>query len=176
MKHAIAAGVAMAVLAGASMNAAAGAGLIAISDDAGGRVYELTREGVDVREFATRRRIAHVPLPDWVWVGRRYSCPPTITLAPNGDPVVTSNIVPFLWRIDRATLATTMHEPVLDADKGRDFGFVGMRWSAELRGYHAVTTSGAGWRIDPALASAQKLAAAPVASLGRSCNMASLGS
>ena len=157
------------------MNAAAGSGLIAISDDAGKRVYELTREGVDVRELASRRRIAHVPLPDWVWVGRRFSCPPTIALAPNGDPVVTSNVVPFLWRIDRATLATTMHEPVLDADKGRDFGFVGMRWSAELRGYHAVTTSGAGWRIDPSLASAQKLAAAPVASLGRNCSAASLG-
>jgi hypothetical protein len=154
----------------------AASGQVSISDDVRQRVYELTREGVDVREFETRRRIAHVPLPDWVWVGRRYSCPPTITLAPNGDPVVTSNVVPFLWRIDRATLATTMYEPVLDADKGRDFGFVGMRWSAELRGFHAVTTAGAAWRIDPALASAQKLAAAPVVSLGRSCNAASLGS
>jgi hypothetical protein len=154
----------------------AAAGPISISDDARQRVYELTRDGVDVREFATRRRIAHVPLPDWVWVGRRFSCPPTITLAPNGDPVVTSNVVPFLWRIDRASLATSVHEPVLDADKGRDFGFVGMRWSAELGAYHAVTSSGAGWRIDPSLASARKLAAAPVVSLGRGCNAASLGS
>lgn len=75
--------------------------LKSLADGAGKRTYVLVRDGVEVRDTGSRRKVAFVALPDWVWVGEKYSCPPAIALAPEGDILVTSNVVPVVWRVCR---------------------------------------------------------------------------
>jgi hypothetical protein len=143
--------------------------LKSLADGAGKRVYVLVRDGVEVRDAGSWRKVAFVTLADWVWVGEKYSCPPDIAFAPEGDILVTSNVIPAVWRIDRRTLATTVHKPVLEQDQGRDTGFIGMRWSRNLRAYAAVSGSGATWHVDSSLSRGRRMAGAPAGPLARPC-------
>src|SRR5204863_2390370 len=64
------------------------------------RLWVLTPEGVELYDAATRGKIAHISLPDWLWAGEPYSCAPDLALGPRGEALVSSNVVPKLWRID----------------------------------------------------------------------------
>ena len=87
-----------------------------------------------------------------------YGCPPDLALGPKGEAVVTSNIVPILWRIDPDTLAVSVHELVLDADNDKDVGFSGLRYSTEHGVFFAASdVHGSLWRIDPLLRKGQKV-------------------
>ena len=127
-------------------------------DAARGNLWALTAEGIELYEAATRRRVAQIALPDWLWVGEKYTCPPDLTIGPGGEAVISSNIVPTLWRIDPATLKASRHELVLDEDKGKDVGFTGLVYSAPQKAFFAVSAMhGSMWRIDPALQRAQSI-------------------
>src|SRR5579862_3276569 len=77
---------------------------------------------------------------------------------PGGEAVVSSNVVPTLWRIDPVTLAASEHELTLDDDSGKDIGFTGLVYSAQQGAYFAVSAfQGALWRIDPLLRRAQSI-------------------
>lgn len=128
-----------------------------VSDPERDRAYVLVRDGVDVLEASTRRKLARVTLPGWVWADEAYSAPPDIALAPQGDILVTSNVLPVLWRIDRRTLGSTVHPLALDQDRDKDVGFTRLRWSPGLRTFVAWTDSGARWHIDAALGKAWKV-------------------
>ena len=143
--------------------------LKSLADGARTRVYVLVRDGVDVLDAASRRKVAFVVLNDWVWVGEKYSCPPDIAFAPEGDIVVTSNVVPVVWRIDRRTLATTVHKVALERDQGRDIGFISIRWSRNLRTFIAVSSSGATWHVDASLAAGREMVRAPAGPGARPC-------
>jgi hypothetical protein len=121
------------------------------------RGWILTRAGVLVFDFKTRQTTAHVRLPEWVWAGEAFSCPPDLTLGPKGEALISSNVVPTLWRVDPVTLAVTRHQPVLDADTDKDVGFTGLAYSAEQGAFFAVSHFGALWRIDPLFRRAQKI-------------------
>ena len=121
------------------------------------RAYVLDRDGVDVIKLSTGHKLARVTLAGWVWVDEAYSAPPDVALGPQGEVIVTSNVLPVLWRIDRQTLGTTVHVLVLDQDRDKDVGFTRLRWSPGLRTFAAWTDSGARWHIDPALAKAWKI-------------------
>ena len=128
------------------------------------RGWFLTPTGVGVLDGRTGKRIAEVPLPDRQWAGEPYSCDPAIAVGPGGKVVVTSDVVPTLWRIDPVSLAVTTHRPVLDAEADRDAGFTGLVYSRADAAYFGVTYYGSLWRIDPLLRRAQKIALdAPVA-------------
>jgi hypothetical protein len=160
------------IMTGASTGAVAGQDsrvLKSLSDDARKRVYVLVHDGVDVLEPSTRRKVAHITLPGWIWVGEKYSCPPDIALAPEGDILVTSNVVPVIWRIEHQTLATTRHELALEQDTDRDIGFTRLRWSQNLRTFVATTDLGARWHIDHSLSNAQKVSNAPAGHAARPC-------
>ena len=81
-----------------------------------------------------------------------------------GEVVISSNIVPTLWRIDPETLAVSEHPLVLDADTDKDVGFSGVTYSAGHAAFFAVSgVHGSLWRIDPRLRRAQKVAlSAPI--------------
>ena len=143
--------------------------LKSLADGASKRVYVLVRDGVEVGDAGSRHKLAFVPLNDWVWVGEKYSCPPDIALAPEGDILVTSNVLPVVWRIDRRTLAIKAHKPVLEQDQGRDIGFIGIRWSRNLRAYVALSASGATWHLDPSLSRGRQVAGAIAGPLARPC-------
>ena len=119
-------------------------------DAARGRLWALTLDGVDLYDARTRQKVAHIDLPGWLWVGERYSCPPDLALGPKGEALISSNVVPTLWRIDPITLAVTNYELVLDDETGKDIGYTGLAYSADQGVFFAVSAlRGSLYRIDP---------------------------
>jgi len=126
-------------------------------DAASGRLWALTAEGVELHDAATRRRIAQIELPGWLWVGPQFASPPGLAIGPRGEAVISSNVVPTLWRIDPVTLVASKHELALDDDSGRDIGFSALKYSMQQGAYFASSSShGSTWRIDTLLRRAQR--------------------
>jgi len=125
-------------------------------DLARNRVWVLTPEGVFLFDLSRPERAA-VPLPGWVWAGAPYGCLPDLALGPRGEAVVTSNVLPTLWRIDPDSLAVSVHALALDADTDKDVGFTGLVYSPQHGAFFATSHAhGSLWRIDPQLKTAQK--------------------
>jgi len=72
-----------------------------------------------------------VPLPGWLYAGEPYGCAPDLALGPKGEALISSDVVPVLWRVDPETLAVTQHTPWLDADADKDIGFTALAFSRE---------------------------------------------
>ena len=99
-----------------------------------------------------------VTLPGWHWAGEPYACAPAVASGPQGEVLVSSNVLPVLWRIDPRTLAVTVHRLQLDADTDKDVGFSGLVYSQRNGAWFAVSEAhGTLWRIDPLLRRAQKV-------------------
>lgn len=99
-----------------------------------------------------------ITLPDWQWAAQPYACVPDIAWGPRGEVVVSSNVLPVLWKIDPETLRVSMHRLELDADADKDVGFSGLVYSERNGAYFAVSgLHGSLWRIDPLLRRAQKV-------------------
>lgn len=122
------------------------------------REWILTPRGVTVVDHKARRNPVLIDLPDWILADEAYLCPPDLALGPKGEAVVTSNIVPSLWRIDPISLRVTRHDLVLDAHLDKDAGITGLTYAPTLNAYFAVNEHGALWRIDPLLRRAQEIA------------------
>ena len=126
-------------------------------DAANGRIWWLTRDGVFVHDArAPQKRF--VPIPGWVSVDAAYACQAALALGPKGEALVTSNILPTVWKIDPETLAVSEYALVLDADQDKDMGFSGLVYSPEHAAYFAVSELGSLWRIDADLTNARKVA------------------
>lgn len=126
-------------------------------DSARNRIWVLTDHGVTLYDVRAPKAIA-ISLPEWVRVDKAYGCLPDLALGPKGEAVITSNVVPTLWKIHPETLAVTMHPLALDADTDKDVGFSGLAYSAEQGAFFAVSYAhGSLWRIDPQLARAEKI-------------------
>lgn len=126
-------------------------------DAARNRVWVLTEEGLALYDVKAPRRVA-LQLPQWVAAGKAFGCLPDVALGPGGEAVVTSNVLPTLWKIDPETLAVTVHPLALDADEDKDVGFSGLAYWPEEGAFFAVSYAhGSLWRIDPQLVRAQKV-------------------
>ena len=126
-------------------------------DPARNRVWYLTPEGVFLFDVSRPERVA-VPLPGWHWAGASYGCLPDLALGPRGEAVVTSNVLPTLWRIDPDSLAVSVHALALDADTDKDVGFTGLVFSPRHGAYFAASPAhGSRWRIDTLLKTARKI-------------------
>ena len=115
------------------------------------RAWQLTPDGVIAGK-------AVVPIPGWVRAHAPYACAPELAVGPKGEAVVTSNVVPTLWRVDPKTLAVSEHALALDADTDKDVGFTRIVYSPKHAAYFAVSQAhGSVWRIDTQLKRAQKI-------------------
>jgi hypothetical protein len=122
------------------------------------RVWWLTANGVSLSSTRSRERTP-VLIPGWTWVAEQWGCMPDLALGPRGEAVVTSNVLPVLWKVDPDTLAVTEHPLALDADLDKDVGFSGLTYSAEHDAYFAVSGAhGSLWRIDSELQRGEKIA------------------
>jgi hypothetical protein len=131
------------------------------ADEARGRIWVLTRSGVVIFEATSSRPIRRVPLPGWAWAGEPYGCLPGLALGPKGEVMVSSDVVPTLWRVDPETFKVSEHAIALDEDTDKDIGFAKLEYSVEENAYYGVSGSyGSVWRIDPLLGRAQKVAQA----------------
>jgi hypothetical protein len=125
-------------------------------DAARGRIWWLTGAGLVLQDRARRKPVT-LPLPGWHWAGAPYGCPPGLALGPKSEVIVTSDVLPKLWRVDPGTLAVTIHAVALDDRADRDVGFSTLSYSARHGAYYAVgSTPGSLWRIDPLLRRAQE--------------------
>ena len=126
---------------------------------AGSGTWSLGRDGVQV----TRPDGAQIiVLPDWHWASEGYTCPPALAVGPGGAAVVTSNVVPTLWKVDARTLRVTAHPLELDSDHEKDVGFSTLRYMPKEDVWIAFSAAqGSTWRIDAGLTRAQKLADDP---------------
>ena len=121
------------------------------------RAWVIDAGGLFLLEARKPRRA--IELPEWHWAGDTYACAPDIAIGPRGEVVVTSNVLPVLWKIDPDTLAVSVHRLQLDADHDKDVGFSGLAYSERNGAYFAVSElTGSLWRIDPLLRRAQKIA------------------
>jgi hypothetical protein len=120
------------------------------------QTWVLNVDGVYLQQAGKVR--VEIKLPEWQWAHEPYACPPAIAIGPRGEALVTSNVLPVLWKIDPASLAVTVHSLQLDADTDKDVGFSGLVYSARDNAYFAVSElHGTLWRIDPLLRRAQKI-------------------
>lgn len=121
------------------------------------RAWVIDAGGLFLEEARKPRRA--IKLADWQWAGEPYACAPDLAVGPRGEVVVTSNVLPVLWRIDPYTLAVTVHRLQLDADTDKDVGFSALVYSERDGAYFGVSAlHGSLWRIDPLLRRAQKIA------------------
>jgi hypothetical protein len=131
-------------------------------DAANGRIWWLTREGVYVHDAKKPQKLA-VPIPGWQWAGEPYGCLPALALGPNGEALVTSDVVPTVWKIDPDTLAVSVHVLAPDSDADKDVGYTALAYSSEHGAFFAVSgLHGSLWRIDSSLTRAEKVASAPM--------------
>src|SRR5258706_4618670 len=133
----------------AILTAAALAGLAGCESNAGPNLsYRLTREGVVIHAAGVSTVVA---LPGWLWVDAPY-CPPNLAVGPKGEVVITSNVVPTLWRVDPQTLSVTVHPLSLDIDSDKDVGFAAIVYSTEQTAFAAYSeVQRSIWKIDPQL-------------------------
>lgn len=90
-----------------------------------GRAWVIDGQGLFLEQTGKPRR--PVALPEWQWAGEPYACAPDVAIGPRGEAVVTSNVLPILWKIDPETLAVSRHGLQLDADSDKDVGFSNAR-------------------------------------------------
>ena len=127
-------------------------------DPARSRDWVLTADGVTVLDLDSRRKVAQIPLPGWIWAGAPRGCTPALALGPKGEVLVSSDVLPVPWRIDPDTLAVSKHDVRLDDDSGKDIGFSGLAYSAQRSAYIAVACGqGSVWRVDLSLEKAAQV-------------------
>lgn len=121
--------------------------------------WRLTREGVLLQRAG--KGATSILLPGWVWVDAPF-CPPDLAVGPNGEAVITSNVVPTLWKVDPETLAVSVHALALSADKDKDVGFSGLFYSREHGAFFAISdVQRSLWRIDARLTTGEKIGTSP---------------
>jgi hypothetical protein len=123
------------------------------------RVWLLTRQGVAVYDVKSPDRILRISIPGWKSGAESNGCLPDVTVGAKGEAVVSSDVLPVLWRIDPDTLAVTRHELRLDTARSKDVGFTVLRYAPRQRWYLAVDgLHGTIWRIDGDLKNAYLMA------------------
>ncbi len=119
-----------------------------VEDRARSRIWRLGDRGVYL-EAREQSQALHIPLPGRVIVDQTLTCPSAMTLSQEGAVVVTSNVIPTLWRINPDTFAVTSHPLTLTSHADREVGFTGIAFSTGHRAYFAVSSiHGTLWRID----------------------------
>jgi len=126
-----------------------------IQDASRNRTWVLEQDAVYLHEGGEKKRF---DLPGWIYAGESYACRPDMVIDPQGAAIVSSNVMPVLWRADPRQATATKHEPVLDADTDKDVGFTGLVYAPDQGVFFAVSaTYGTLWRIDPLLRRAQHI-------------------
>lgn len=133
------------------------------ADTQGNRRWVLNQDSLSVYDHVSRRRLRRLELPDWMLAGPLHACAPDMVLDSSGAAIVSSNVVPVVWRIDPQRFEITRIALTLNADSDKDIGFTALSFAADGTLIAAGTTVGSMWRIDLGSATATKLASYPPA-------------
>src|SRR5688572_29027902 len=116
------------------------------SDAARSRHWVLTLEGLRVYDTRTKALIREVALPGWSIA--RILCHPDLVLDRAAFALVSSNIEPRLWRIDRESFEVSVREIRLNEREKWDVGFGAMAFSAEGTLFATAYCGRTLWRVD----------------------------
>ena len=128
------------------------------ADEEHNRLWLLDGNAVSLYHNRSGKLVQRIVLPHWTFVGKRFACPPDLTVDTAGAVFVTSNVLPVLWRIDPERFEVTLLELKLDADQDKDVGFTGLAFAADGTLLAASAVHGSLWRIDVGASTAEKLA------------------
>jgi hypothetical protein len=126
-------------------------------DAARNQLWVLDGAAVDVFDVSERFHKRRIALPDWIRVDEPFSCAPELALEPSGVALVSSNVIPVLWRIDPETFAVRRHELALDVDADKDIGFTGLAFAEQGILLAVSGIQGSLWRVDLWSNKAQKI-------------------
>jgi hypothetical protein len=122
------------------------------------RRWVLELDAVTVYDNLNGRRLSRVILPDWVVAGPRDGCPPGLVIEASGSALISSNVLPVLWRVGLERFQVTRIDVELDSDTDKDVGFSGLSLASDGALLASGSTIPSQWRIDLARARATKLA------------------
>lgn len=89
-----------------------------------------------------------VVLAGWVNAYQPYAEPPGCVVEPGGTVLVSSNVVPDLWRVDPVTGAIDRVPIRLNDDAMREVGFTLLEIADAKTVKAKAAIGGAAWRID----------------------------
>lgn len=135
-----------------------------ILPDAGRNLmWILDQQGVAIHNNTSGRLVRRVALPGWIVAGSDFGCPPDLTLDSSGAAIVSSNVLPALWRIEPARFQVEKLELALDADQDKDVGFSELSFAPDGALVAVSSALGSLWRINLRASSAEKVSSfAPV--------------
>jgi hypothetical protein len=122
------------------------------------RRWVLELDALTVYDNLNGRRLRRIILPDWVVAGPRDGCPPGLVVEGPGSVLISSNVMPVLWRVGSERFELTRIEVELDSDTDKDVGFSNLSLASDGTLLASGSTVSAQWRIDLARARATKLA------------------
>ena len=127
------------------------------TDEKRQRTWVLSAEGLYLHDSSGAVELRRFALPGWIHVIRSQACPPDMTIDDAGAVLVSSNIVPRLWRVTPSAVEVTDLALEQPEDRGKDFGFTGLELMPRglLRAKSAIGESR--WTIDPVAGVASRL-------------------
>jgi hypothetical protein len=131
------------------------------ADTARGRLWVLDATGLALHDSINGRLLRRVELPGLFIAGSDNLCPPDLMVDAAGAVLVSSDVLPVIWRIDPQGLEVRRIELALDADDTKDVGFTGLSLASDGIVIAAGATFPSLWRIDLERAAASKVASYP---------------
>lgn len=117
------------------------------TDTARGRIWMLgTGYQVRVYDERSKRLLRQVQLPGWLVV--RTPCMPDLVLDRAGSAHVSSNVTPWIWRIDATSFQVWVHEITMPGREGLDVGFGALAFDGKGGLYGLAPSASSVWSID----------------------------
>jgi hypothetical protein len=111
------------------------------------RIWTLSSNGyVQVHEARSKALLRQIHLSDWLAV--KTPCMPDLIVDERGSAWVSSNVLPWIWRIAADTFQLQVLQVTMPGREGLDFGFGTLAFSPDgtLRGLSPAANSI--WRIE----------------------------
>ncbi|MGQ0523563.1 MAG: hypothetical protein ACT4P8_07890 [Betaproteobacteria bacterium] len=117
------------------------------TDTARGRVWVLGLDGqVRVYDDRSKKPLRQIALPGWLVV--RTQCMPDLIFDRTGFVLVSSNVMPWIWRIDADTFEMKVHQIRMPGREGLDFGFSTLALGAKGNLYGLAPSAQSLWSVD----------------------------
>ncbi|HET9664105.1 MAG TPA: hypothetical protein VFP00_07740 [Burkholderiales bacterium] len=122
-------------------------------DTARGRVWMLSLDNtVRIYDQRSKKLLREIALPDWLAV--RTACMPNVIVDRSGAAFISSNVTPWIWRIDGETFDLKVHEISLRGREGLDVGFATLAFDSSGMLYGLAPSANWLWAIDMTRANA----------------------
>lgn len=117
-------------------------------DELRARTWLLRADALYLYEDEPGTRARRFALPGWIYVTPRLAREPDLLVEAGGTVLVSSNIVPALWRVDPEASSTTELELELHPETSRDFGFTTLRFAQNGALHASGSIDRSRWQVD----------------------------